>query len=105
MSFDNLSIKIEKSPKVHIPAKEIYVDSKFGKVRLAIDQKVAEFTTIIAHKVGMAIFKAKLDYNDLIVLEINKVRFEMLPAVAKRVATKLLLRADDADDWQIINRR
>ena len=101
MTQNQLSISVEKMPAVLNPPSKIFVTHTLGKVCLSIGQKTAEFTTTAAHRVGMAIFKAKLDYNELVILEINNERFELIGPIAKKVATKLLLKADDADDHQL----
>ena len=98
---DNLVVKVETIPIIHTPTDNIVVRSRHGRVYMSIGKKVIELSTITAHKVGMAIIKSKLDYNELVVLEINKERFEFLWQVAKKVAGALLRKADDADDYQL----
>jgi len=104
LSNDTFNIDIALIPTIHIPVEKTIIRSKLGRVYLSIGSKVVELSTITAHKIGMAIFNAKIDYNELIVLEINKERFEYLWPNAKKVAAGLLRKADDADDWQL-NRR
>ncbi len=104
--MDTLTIDVEKIPNLFIPqTTKITIRQEFGIVILFLGNKRAELTTIIAHGIGMAIAKAQLDQNEMIVLSINKERIELLWPVAKKVSTTLLRKADDADDWQLTHRR
>ncbi len=99
---DTLQIDLEKTPLVYIPTiGRIVARHTFGKVWLFIDDKRVELSTTIAHGIGMAIFRAKIAPDEMIVLTINGERIELLWPMAKRLAVALLRKADDADDWQL----
>lgn len=93
-------------PAPYVPGiGNIVVRHEFGKVVLFINNKRAELSTITAHGIGMAIAKAQVAPNEMIVLKINNERIELLWPVAFKLATALLRKADDADDWQINKRK
>ena len=89
------------------PFKNIIAQHRLGKVYLVLDDKAVEMTTILAHKIGMKIglMIPKLAPNELVKLTINRKPLELLPQVAQKVSTALLRKADQADDWQLENRR
>ena len=80
-----------------------FVRSQGGMVYLVFDGKPVEFTTITAHKVGLDIAKRipKLAPDELIVLNLNGHRMELLRDTASKISTGLVRKADDADDWQL----
>ena len=89
------------------PFKNIIAQHRLGIVYLVLDDKAVEMTTILAHKIGLAIafMIPKLAPNELVKLTINRKPLELLPQVAQKVSTALLRKADQADDWQLENRR
>lgn len=103
---NTLIVDVEAIPAPYIPPLgNVVVRHEFGKVVLFVGKRRAELTTITAHGIGMAIMKGHVAPNEMIVLKINSERFELLLSVAKKLAAALLRKADDADDWQIQNRR
>jgi hypothetical protein len=68
-----------------------------------IGKRGVDLSTVIAHQIGMIIVKAVpgLEPNELIVLNINRKKIELLGPLAQRVAVALLRKADDADTWQL----
>lgn len=104
ISQNTLHVEVAAKPLVYAPEfKQIVVRHKFGKVILFLDDIRVAMSTIIAHNIGMAIHKglSRLEPGEMIVIVINRRRVELLQASAMRVATALLRKADDADDWQL----
>ena len=98
---NTLILKIAKIPLIYVPKiSQMVVRHEMGLVILFIDQKCVELTTLTAHDIGYQIHTAKLAPNEMIVLSINGEEIELLWSVAKKLATGLLRKADDADDWQ-----
>ena len=86
---------------------KIVARHEVGNVVMFVDDKRVEMTTVVAHRIGVTIAKLvqKLAPNEIIVIIINGERVELLPKIAQKVSTALLRKADDADDWQLANRR
>lgn len=104
--MNTLSAEVADAPAIYIPTPgNMVVRHEFGKVVLFVGVKRVELTTITAHGIGMAIAKSQIAPNEMIVLKINSERLELLWPVAFKLATALLRKADDADDWQLQNRR
>lgn len=99
---NTLKLEITQQPLVYIPViGNIVVRHENGMVVLFISQKRVELNTLTAHRIGYTIHMAKLAPNEMIVLSINSEEIELLWPVAKKLATALLRKADDADDWQL----
>lgn len=105
MSIQQNTLKIEiiKRP-VLLQYKTVVARTEHGKVILFIDDKRVEMNTVLAHKIGMKIFKTitnNLAFNEIIVLIINGEKVEFDQGAAKKLAVALLRKADQADDWQL----
>jgi len=99
---NTLVLKTAEAPLIYVPKiTQIVVRHEMGMVILFIDLKRVELTTLIAHSIGYNIHMVKLAPNEMIVLSINGEEIELLWSVAKKLATGLLRKADDADDWQL----
>jgi len=102
---NTLVLKIAEAPLIYVPKiTQIVVRHEMGMVVLFIDQKRVQLTTLTAHSIGYNIHIAKLAPNEMVVLSINGEEIELLWSVAKKLATGLLRKADDADDWQLRRR-
>ena len=103
---NTLVLKIAEAPLIYVSQiTQIVVRHEMGMVVLFIDQKRVQLTTLIAHSIGYHIHMAQLAPNEIIVLSINGEEIELLWPVAKKLATGLLRKADDADDWQLMQLR
>jgi len=94
-------------PLVYMPAfSQIVARSEKGSVFLFVDNRGVEMSTLTAHDIGytIAMMAPKLAHDEMVVIVINGERIELLPDVATKVATALLRKADDADDWQLQNK-
>lgn len=99
---NTLILKIAEAPLIYVPKiGQIVVRHEMGLVILFVGQKRVELNTLTAHDIGYRIHMAKLAPNEMIVLSINGEAIELLWPVAKQLATALLRKADDADDWQL----
>lgn len=75
-----------------------------GKVVMFLGRQKVEMTTVVAHRIGLAIARRlvpNLSPGELVALTINGERLELLGPVANRLAVGLLRKADAADDWQL----
>ena len=106
LDSDNLTIRIDKQPIFPKYPDRIVARHVEGRVHLYVGMSGVDLSTVAAHKVGLAIAKAtpQLDINELIVLEINKERFDLPRITANQVSTALLRKADAADDYQLNKR-
>jgi len=103
-----LKVEVDKQPLIMVANRhQVVVRSRMGKVYLFLDGRGVEMSTLTAHDIGytIAMKVPKLAPDELIVLIINGERLELLPALATQISTALLRKADDADDWQLANRR
>lgn len=101
--MNSISVDIAHTPVIYQPPENIFVRHINGQVHLYVGKRGVELSTTIAHKIGMTIVKAVpgLELNEMIVLNINNEKIELLGLPAQRVAVALLRKADDADTWQI----
>lgn len=83
---------------------KIYIRHRFGVVYLMMGKKVHSLTTTIAYDVGRVILLADIAPDEMFMLSINGERVELLSSIARKVAIGLVRKAEDADDWQILNR-
>lgn len=101
---NSLHVEVARQPVIYVPEfKHIVVRHEMSRVVLLLNDIRVEMSTIIAHGIGMAISKALpgLELLEMIVIVINRRKVELLREPAMRVATALLRKADDADDWQL----
>ncbi len=106
INLDSFSVEIEKTPTIFIQkVNKIIVRHHLGRVLMFIDGKVQSLSSLVAHDVGLSIMLSEKDPDEMLVFIINGERIELLWPTAIKVATGLLRKADDADDWQILNRR
>ncbi len=104
---DTLSIEIAHVPLFLPPRRKITASAQLGKVILFIDERPVELSTVVAHEIGMIVAKAipNLEPGEMILLIINGERIELIGNVAEKFYVALLRKADQADDWQLLNRR
>lgn len=103
---NGMKVEIEKIPTVFIPSiQQAVARHRTGMVYLKLDNKVVEMNTLTAHRIGMALALADTAPDEMVILVINGERVELLKPFAVKVATALLRKADDADDWQLTNKR
>jgi len=99
---DILTLDVAKAPLIYMPKyNNIVVRHEFGAVIVFIGQKRVELTTMIAHDIGYAIHSSEKQPDEMVVLSINGEKIELLWPIALKLATALLRKADDADDFQI----
>ena len=103
---DTLSVDVEEMPPIFTPkVDKIIARQELGKVILFILGSRIELNTVTAHKIGYSMAMAKLAPNEMIVLTINREKIELPGQLRMQVATAILRKADDADDWQLKHRR
>ncbi len=103
---NTLKVEIGKTPIVFIPSvQQAVARHRMGLVYLKLDNLVVEMNTLTAHRIGMALALADTAPDEMVILIINGERVELLKPFAVKVATALLRKADDADDWQLTNKR
>jgi len=103
-----LKVERGKVPLAYVPKySRIIARAQLGSVFLFMDNSGVEMSTLTAHHIGytIAMMVPNLAPDELIVIVINGEQIQLLPEVAQKVSTALLRKADDADDWQLQNKR
>lgn len=109
--FQKEAIKLRyvKRPIIQVqgPEKRMYVRHEYGDVVIYSGDSLVRLSTIVAHKMGMAInsLVQKIEPDALIELAVSGQSLKMEPRVAMKVAGAILKKADDADDYQLQHRR
>lgn len=106
VSLIEQSITVDRKTGIcdFIPQKVI-VRSKYGNVFIFINSLEVEMSTILAHKIGMAMVTKSYNCapSEYIQIKINNASVVLLPMHATQIGGALLRKADDADDFQLEN--
>ena len=81
----------------------IRVESHYGMVYWAIGDSIIKLTTVVAHRIGMALCKKASERapDEFVFVKINGKEIQFEARNAKQVGGALLRKADDADDFQL----
>lgn len=108
MVKETLKVHPIKRPLLNlIQPHKLYVRSREGSVFLFAGDKVLKMNTVVSHKIGMSIaaLVQELEPDAIIELLISGQSIKMEPGVAMKVAGAILRKTDDADDYQLKQRR
>jgi len=97
-------IKVELKHGIYLPTHpKAQVYHKFGKVVLKIGRGIMEMVTPSAHRLAFELIRKERQAleGDYVIMSIDNVDINLLPCEAKQIGASLLMRSDDADDFQI----